>query len=58
MYLCRELTDLSYPQIGKYFGNRDHSTVLHAYEKIFSEMKGDEELKNTINSLITDIKNE
>lgn len=58
MYLCRELTDMSYPQIGKFFGNRDHSTVLHAYEKISSDMKSDEELKNTVNSLISDIKNE
>jgi len=34
MYLCRELTDLSYPQIGRYFGGRDHTTVLSAYRRI------------------------
>ena len=38
MYLCRELTDESLPQIGKYFGGRDHSTVLYADKKIRSLM--------------------
>ena len=40
MYLCRELADLSYPRIGELFGGRDHTTVIHAYEKI-SKMKAD-----------------
>lgn len=34
MYLCRELADLSYPKIGELFGGRDHTTVIHAFEKI------------------------
>jgi chromosomal replication initiator protein len=34
MYVCRELTDLSYPAIAREFGNRDHTTVIHAVEKI------------------------
>ena len=34
MYLCRKLTDSSLPQIGEYFGGRDHTTVMHAYDKI------------------------
>lgn len=38
MYLCRELTDLSLPQIGLRFGGRDHSTVMHATVKIRSQM--------------------
>ena len=38
MYVCRSLTDLSYPQIGKEFGGRDHTTVIHAYEKIANLM--------------------
>jgi chromosomal replication initiator protein len=39
MYLCRELTDLSLPQIGHRFGGRDHSTVIHATNKIREQMK-------------------
>ena len=38
MYLCRELTDLSLPQIGARFGGRDHSTVIHATNKIRKQM--------------------
>ncbi len=33
MYLCRKLTDSSLPKIGEKFGGRDHTTVIHAYEK-------------------------
>ncbi len=39
MYLVRELTDMSFPQIGKCFGGRDHSTVMHAKDKIANLMK-------------------
>ena len=39
MYLVRELTDMSFPQIGKAFGGRDHSTVMHANTKIANQMK-------------------
>src|SRR5664279_486768 len=38
MYLCRELTDLTLPKIGQTFGNRDHTTVMHAAKKIRAEM--------------------
>jgi chromosomal replication initiator protein len=38
MYLCRELTELSLPRIGEKFGNRDHTTVLHAERKIRAQM--------------------
>ncbi|WP_277870507.1 chromosomal replication initiator protein DnaA [Nakamurella antarctica] len=38
MYLCRELTDLTLPKIGQIFGNRDHTTVMHAAKKIRGEM--------------------
>ncbi len=45
MYLCRELADLSYPKIGELFGGRDHTTVIHAYEKISKKSKSDTKLK-------------
>ena len=51
MYLARELTDLSLPKIGEEFGGRDHTTVLHAYDKISSEIKTDESLKMAIDEI-------
>jgi chromosomal replication initiator protein len=51
MYLCRKLTDMSLPKIGEEFGGRDHTTVIHAYEKISEEFKTDESLKNIINDI-------
>jgi chromosomal replication initiator protein len=39
MYAFRELTDFSYPMIGREFGGRDHTTVIHAVEKISEQMK-------------------
>ena len=39
MYLCREVANMSYPKIGEDFGNRDHSTVMHACKKIEKEAK-------------------
>ena len=49
MYLCRILTDESYPRIGIEFGGRDHSTVIHAFDKISEELKNNTQLKNVIN---------
>lgn len=51
MYLSRKLTDLSLPKIGEEFGGRDHTTVIHAYEKISGSLKNDESTQNTINDL-------
>jgi chromosomal replication initiator protein len=51
MYLCRELTDASLPKIGEEFGGRDHTTVIHAYDKISKEMEEDVSLKNIIKEL-------
>ncbi len=48
MYLCRELADMSYPRIGELFGGRDHTTVIHAYEKISKASKEDLKLKNEL----------
>lgn len=56
MYLCRELTDLSLPKIGEEFGGRDHTTVIHAHEKISSNIKKDAQLEITITKLIETIK--
>ncbi len=51
MYLCRVLTDESFPKIGLEFGNRDHSTVIHACDKIESDMKSNSQLKNIIEEI-------
>lgn len=51
MYLCRELADMSYPRIGELFGGRDHTTVIHAYEKISNKSKTDTKLQNDLNKL-------
>jgi len=51
MYLARKLTDLSLPKIGEEFGGRDHTTVIHAYEKISEEIKTNEALENVIKDL-------
>lgn len=58
MYLCREMTDLSLPKIGADFGGRDHTTVIHAVDKIAGEIKKDSEVKNTINELMRKVKSE
>ena len=44
MYLSRELTDFSLPKIGEAFGGRDHTTVIHAHEKISKTIEEDQEL--------------
>ncbi len=51
MYLSRKLTDMSLPKIGEEFGGRDHTTVIHAYEKISENLKTDEVLQTTINDI-------
>ena len=48
MYLCRELTDTSFTNIGKLLGKKDRTTIIHGVNKITSEMKINEELKNKI----------
>ncbi len=55
MYVCRELTDLSYPQIGKEFGGRDHTTVIHAYDKISNLMQERRKTYEDVTSLIQQI---
>ena len=52
MYLARELTDLSYPEIGQAFGGRDHTTVLHACGKIEELKAADQNLRRDYTLLI------
>jgi chromosomal replication initiator protein len=56
MYLCRELTDLSLPKIGEKFGNRDHTTVMHADRKIRTQMAEKLTVYNQIAELTSRIK--
>lgn len=56
MYLARQLTDSSLPKIGEEFGGRDHTTVLHAYEKIAREIEESSDLRETVEHLTRKIK--
>jgi chromosomal replication initiator protein len=56
MYLCRELTDLSLPDVGKHFGGRDHTTVMHAKSKIHKNLATDRTLYNQVAELTSRIK--
>ncbi|KRN02693.1 chromosomal replication initiation protein [Levilactobacillus senmaizukei DSM 21775 = NBRC 103853] len=51
MYLSRELTEASLPRIGTEFGGKDHTTVIHAYDKITASLKSDPELQKAIDDL-------
>ena len=55
MYLCRTMTDESFPKIGIEFGGKDHSTVMHSVEKIENEIKVNKDLSNIIEKLKKDI---
>ncbi|AOZ73389.1 chromosomal replication initiation protein DnaA [Boudabousia tangfeifanii] len=56
MYLCRELTDLSLPAIGKEFGGRDHTTVMHANKKIRQLIGEKRQVFNQVSELTNRIK--
>ena len=56
MYLTRELTDFSLPHIGDKFGGRDHTTVIHAHNKIKEKIKNEDDFSNKIDRLIDTIK--
>lgn len=51
MYLCRELTDSSFPEIGRQFGGKDHTTIIHACKQITKAREADGTLSATIESL-------
>lgn len=55
MYLCRAMTNESFPKIGIEFGGKDHSTVMHSVEKIEKEIKENKDLANIIEKLKNDI---
>lgn len=57
MYLSRELTTHSLPEIGEQFGGRDHTTVMHAHEKIRGETSSNPTIKGILNKLVFEIKN-
>ena len=56
MYLCRELTDSSLPKIGKKFGGRDHTTVIHATSKIAKLIREDRNVYNLVQELTARVK--
>ena len=57
IYLSRELTDMSLPSIGGAFGGKDHTTILHSYNKIKDKIKKDKSFKSIIKNLVLSIKN-
>ncbi len=58
MYLARELTNVSLPKIGESFGKRDHSTVMHACDKIKAMIASDSATKSIIQVLLSNIRND
>lgn len=51
MYLSREMTDFSLPKIGEEFGGRDHTTVIHAHEKISKMLKDNQQLQQDVKDI-------
>lgn len=51
MYLCRELTDASYPEIGRHFGGKDHTTIIHACRQVAKAKETDQSLHATLETL-------
>ena len=51
MYVCRRRLGLSYPELGRMFGGRDHSTVVHAVKKIKQMLESNKEVQNVVAAL-------
>jgi chromosomal replication initiator protein len=51
MYLCRELTNESFPEIGSRFGGRDHATVIHAVNKVAAQLEADPDIQRNLQEL-------
>jgi chromosomal replication initiator protein len=58
MYVFREMTDFSYPAIAREFGGRDHTTVIHAVEKITGLMGERRQIFNQVSDLIHEIRSD
>ena len=56
IYITRELCDYSYPELGNEFGGKDHTTIMHSYNKVVDQLKTDSILDSTIQMLIRKIK--
>lgn len=56
MFLCRALADLSYPRIGELFGGRDHTTVIHAFEKINKMKEASLSFQNELQEMVDILK--
>jgi len=57
MYISRQLTSCSYPEIGEKFGGKDHSTIIHAIKKIEKQIESDFQLRSIINSIKNNLLN-
>jgi chromosomal replication initiator protein len=55
MYLCRNLTNLSFTEIASAFGKRDHTTVMHACDRIEEAIEQDSEMNQIVASLMESI---
>jgi chromosomal replication initiator protein len=51
IYICRELTKSSYPEIGEKFGGKDHSTIIHSVKKVEKQMAGDADFRATVEDI-------
>ena len=51
IYLCRKMTNESFPKMGTYFGGRDHSTIISAYQRIERDLKTNSQLQQVIKEL-------
>jgi len=56
MYLSREMTSASLPKIGEEFGGRDHTTVMHAHEKVRTNVRSDRDIREAVETITNNLK--
>ena len=56
MYICKQITDLSYPEIGRVFNNKHHSTVMYSVEKIDEKLQNDPQFARVVDNLMKQIR--